>query len=845
MRVAAFLTAILAFAGLLALTSPALGQADEEVSCPPTELGELTNVLTASGSWTGDECDESQFLENRPGRLYAFALAEDAVVRIDLVSPDRDAELYLLSADGGLLESDDDTGSGNDARIEKLLSAGAYRIEAGAFGWSGRDSGSFELTLRIVVGCEEVVDLGTLEEPLSAEGVWSHLGCESAFRIDRSAQQYRFQVAESARVQIDVTSPTADSFIYLLDERDRLLDIDDDGGTRFNSRIVRVLGAGTYTVEATNWGDRDLKNLQESQHEIRIAIAEPGPRIKLEAIVAPERVVLGIPFDIHYRVGNLGDAPLSATGGSVQIRVRWPYISDWRTGVVGPHDGETELWVVGASYHTSESLAAFGSREIAQLHPFSGAFRWRVGPTDVMLEAQVLNEDGDRIDRHILTRPVLVLDGFEYEALTVSVDEVDYRVAATADETGEVTTDVARVDAEEGDPVNAETSNRAVYAAGVRTQVLNDFAETSAALGRAAESLFAKAGRGGLPLSNVQTPAAPTLDALLETLNAAHRETLGQVGFDASHFLGAETAETIVVRAGRAAARRIEQFVDTWSGLTDQHRVISATEALQIQSQLALAEHVDARLVEAAELVLMARDADAGWDDPAVAQARVAYARGIDCAPNASALAFGDDALRFTSLIYEHMLDRAYCGALAADDEHDYLLSGLDLARNPEIPVAEVVEQPALAPQVAVSRLLARVLDDGRIEFAVDLSNGDRVEPTERKLPANSAIDLWLRTSPVIFEGEELGRIYARRLDGGLVQATFVPTGADRDATPRWIMRDDAPVDAWLISGLLTTSAGDGGGQPAAVQAAGAAAAQLGDHLSLLAFVENNLQRNP
>lgn len=836
---------MIAFAGLLALTDPALGQADEEAACTPIELGELTSTLTESGSWTGDECDESQFLENRPGRMYGFTLAADAVVRIDLVSPDRDAELYLLTADGTLLESDDDTGSGNNARIERSLAVGSYLIEASALGWSGRSSGSFELTLRTVTGCEETVDLGLLKEPLSADGVWSHYGCESAFRIDRSAQRYRFQVAESARVQIDVTSPTADSFIYLLDERDRLLDIDDDSGTRFNSRIVRVLGAGAYTIEATSWGDRDLKNLQESPHQIRIAFAELGPQIKLEAIDAPERVVLGIPFEINYRVGNLGDAPLASIDARVQVRVRWPYISDWRTGVIGPHDGETELWTVGASYHTSDSLAAFGSREIAQLHPFNGAFRWRVGPTDVMLEVQVLDEEGNRIARHYLTRPVLVLDGFEYEAVTVSVDDVEYQVEATADEAGEVTTDVTAVDGADDQSVEAEIAERAIYAAGVRTKVLDDFEAASAVLNGAAESLFSKTGRGGLPLSNVSAPDAPTLDALLEILNAAHGETLDHFGFDTSHFLDAETAEAIVVRAGRAAARRVEQFTRTWAGVTAPDRVLSSEEALQIQAQLAFAAHVDARLIEAAELVLMAREADAGWDDPAVAEARVAYARGIDCAPDARALAFGDDVLRFTSSIYEHMLDRAYCGARAASDEHSHLLRGLDLARNPEIPKPEVAEQPAPAPQIVASRLLARVLDDGRIEFAVDLNNGVRVEPTQGKLPAVSPIDVWLRTSPVSYEGEDLGRIYARRLEDGLVQATFVPAGADMDSTARWIMPDNAPVDAWLISGVLITDSAHGADQRAAGQVAAAGAAQLGDHMSLLAFVESNLQRNP
>lgn len=857
--------------GIVAGWGSARAQEDSTDCPPPTDLGELSSILTASGVWTSGDCDQSQFLENRPGQLFSFRLSAEAEVRIDLTSPERDSIVYLQAEDGRLIDSDDDTGGGVNARIERSLPAGSYQIEASTIGWSNRKDGTFELSLRVVTGCQEVVELGVLEDTLSVDAVWKHFGCESAFRPDRSSQRYRFEVDRATNVQIDLTSPTADSYVYLLDDSGTLLESDDDGGVRFDSRIIRILGAGTYTIEATNWGDRDLKDLQEARYELRIGVADLGPVIKLEAIEAPDRVVLGLPFEIHYRVGNLGDAPLSVLDGSVQMRVRWPYISNWRTDRIGTGDADAPRWDVGASYHTDESVSAFGSESLPQIHPFEAEFTWRVGPTDVMLEALVLDEEGDRLDRHWLTRPIMVLSGIEFDPVTVSVDDVEYEVAAVADERGEVTTEVNPIATEDDAPAAAdgeteesslgdgsnekaedeldpEVRARAVYAAGVRTQVLADLGSTIGSLQATAESLYARIPRGGLPLSELPGASAPTLDALVGTLSAAHSETLVDSGFDTQQFQSAEAAEEIVVRAGRAAARRIEQFIRDWDDLLVHGRVLSSAEALQVQAGLGAALHVDARLVDAAVLVLSRRDAEDGWDDAEVSAALAEFGRGVDCDVDAGALSFGDGALRERSAIYGLMLDRAYCGAAEASGEHDLLLSGLDLSANPMIPTPEVTEQPAAAPLVVGVRLLARVLEDGRVEFAVDLSDGERSLPSSRRLPTDATVGRWLRTGPITHDGEEIGRVHARRLANGLVQATYVPSGIGLAATSRWIVPEDAPVDAWLVSGELErgpATSRDDLVQRVGDQAAGAGAAQFGDHLSLLSLIENDLQRNP
>ncbi len=850
------IVAVVAAIAALAAWQSALAQ-DDPGLCPPTDLGELSEAnspLSELSDWSGDECNESRFRDGRPGRQFRFSLDAEAVVRIDLNSSDRDPVLYLQSADGSLIDFDDDTGGSNDARIERSLPAGQYLIEASTAGWAGRDSGSFQLFVRVVSGCQEAIDLGTLDDSIATEGVWSHFGCESAFRADRSSQRYRFELSEQTRVQIDLTSAVADPFLYLLDAGGALLESDDDGGDRWNSRIVRLLGAGTYTLETTNWGDRDLKNLQEAGYRLSIAAAADGPVIKLDAILAPQQAVLNLPFDIHYRVSNLGDAPLSSVDGNAQVRVRWPYISDWRTSAIGTDSDDGELWGVGASYHSDESLAAFGSRPLEQLHSFRGLFTWRFGPTDVMLEVITLDPDDERLSRHVLSQPIMVLTGFDLGASTVSVDGSEYRVVSTVDEDGEVNTEVTEVTTEtlsgESDEQPPELPDdvqlKAIYAAGVRTQVLSDLSELTTTLQAATESLFAQVSRGGLPLTEVAPPAAPTRDALQSVSAAAHRELLDRAGFDPSRFQSAETAEALVVRAGRAAALRIERSIDAWALLGS---VISAQDAIASHASVSLSAQVDARLVEAAALVLRKRDAADGWQDPGVAAALADYRRGIDCRVDRAALSSGDAVLRHLSPIYAAMLDRAFCGIAAAAENHDLLLTGLGLEMNPLIPEPEAELPPSRTPDLpSVSWILARVHNDGRIEFGAELSNGEQVLPSDRMFPANPASNVWLRTEPVMIGEHDLGRIYARRLGSGVIEAAFVATGASPASAARWSLPADAAAGVWLFSGRIESAAlgsGDDLVQRVADQPAGAGTAQFGDHLSLLSFIENNLQRNP
>ena len=80
--------------------------------------------------------------------------------------------------------------------------------------------------------------------------------CESPNYSGRLARYYSFTMGQAGQVEIDLFSTAFDTFLALREGTDaagRLVVTDDDGGQGSNSRIVRDLSAGTYTVEATSY----------------------------------------------------------------------------------------------------------------------------------------------------------------------------------------------------------------------------------------------------------------------------------------------------------------------------------------------------------------------------------------------------------------------------------------------------------------------------------------------------------------------------------------------------------------------------------------------------------------
>ena len=109
-----------------------------------TDLGYLAPgaIFVQTGIWSR-EC----YSAHRPdcyARYYVFKVAMLVGVQIDL-SSEIDAYLYLLDADGNVLEENDDWQNGTDSRISRHLSTGTYTIEATTF--DEEESGEFSLAI--------------------------------------------------------------------------------------------------------------------------------------------------------------------------------------------------------------------------------------------------------------------------------------------------------------------------------------------------------------------------------------------------------------------------------------------------------------------------------------------------------------------------------------------------------------------------------------------------------------------------------------------------------------------------------------------------------------------------
>ena len=100
----------------------------------------------------------------------------------------------------------------------------------------------------------DVHPLGAVSGTVSRNASWSS-ECDSVNRPDRYARYYSFSVSASTEVTIDLTS-TEDTYLFLLSgagKNGSLIERDDDGGVGYDSRIVRTLAAGSYTLEATTY----------------------------------------------------------------------------------------------------------------------------------------------------------------------------------------------------------------------------------------------------------------------------------------------------------------------------------------------------------------------------------------------------------------------------------------------------------------------------------------------------------------------------------------------------------------------------------------------------------------
>ena len=812
------LVAAFAVAALLAVASVAGGDsrvwAQTGANCDATDIGSLgadDGQLEASGRWTTADCD-SRFHSNSDAHTYRFTLEDAGRVRIELSSDGADSYLHLLAEDGSRLADNDDGGAGLDARVERDMEPGVYLVEATTVGGRGRGPAGFRLTVGWVTGCEPV-HLGSLERgaDLTATGTWTLDTCGSRFVVAHPAHDYLFDLPQGGHVRVDLMSENGDPVLSLVSMTDGLIAANDDGGERRNSRIERYLQPGTYLVEATTYLERDYQPLM-ADFTLVIHLVDETARqnsflLKIEDVHTPERVVAGQPFDVHYRVGNLGGGDLAEVGGNAEVYVVGPRVYEY----TDPIEASDERWNAGVSYHTGAQTANSSSVEIRELKPFEVTFRSH-GPSWIFVAVVTDDEDGEERGFHGQWKNVMVLSGTTFDPVTVSVDGADYTVSATADDEGEVTTSVRYAN----DPVAAvspDVEAKALYAAGVLTQKLN--------------GIFQRPAIAALPTvgsSESVSLADPTSDELLKAFGQQYASALRASGLHAA-YAGGEAVNPVAVEdllldMAKTASARAVSLAASWAALQDgldDGEALSFADAFDLHTQLAYAESVLSPLVSAGAIVEAARAADNGWDAPSVQGMIDGFERGYDCgrggslrsalraadAGDIAGLLALDPELRLALPIYGAAMDGALCAA-NADADNSRFLAGLALDDSETLlAMFGMAPPPAPADPPYRLRVLAQLAADGRVELGVELRGGEQVFPDVRHLPADSTAGLWRISSNVEADGETIGKIRARRLDDGRVELAFLSADGEAILPEVRYLPADMPARVWFRSGEI------------------------------------------
>ncbi len=808
--------------GVLAIM-PALEGAPAEGSqgvCGVTDLGALgaegDSELRADGRWTTGNCD-SRFRTDSDAHTYRFEVVEGGRIRIDLASDEGDSYLYLLTEDGVRITDNDDGGAGLDARIERDLAPGVYIVEATTVGGRVRGPGDFSLTVSRAAGCEPT-PLGSLESDmdLTASGSWTIDTCGSRFVVEHPAHSYLFDMPQGGRVRIDLVSENGDPVMSLVSiSRGLIIAANDDGGEGRNSRIDRYLQPGTYLIEATTYLERDYQPLMADFDLVVHLVDEEeewsSSLLKIEEVVTPERVVAGQPFEVHYRVGNLGGGDLSEVGGTATIYVVGPRVYERR----GPIDASDERWGAGVSYHTGQQTASGVSASVAEVEAIEVTLR-SPGPSWVFVEVIADDESGEEVSFHGLWQNVMVLSGTVFDAVTVSVDGADHEVAAVADDEGMVTTTVSAV-ADPGADVESSVRARAIYAAGVHTQML--------------EGILERPEIAGLAVSETSEPTFvenPSTSALSRQFAGAYTsavEASGLAGTIAEgEAINPVAVEDLVLDVARSASAQFVWLRTAWIALDGRisgGELLSVENALRVHSELAYAERVISPAAEAGRIVEAARDADMGWQDAGVQAMVDGFASRAACGRGTAGLRTVLGEVETTDLGGLLALDREMSAALPiyglarsailcalgdADVDNSLFLAGLDIADSSEVQGLLGRELPSVtppSPRLQRLRIIARLTDDGRIEHGVELPGGEQILPASRFVSIGDPTGRWQASSDVEADGNSLGRIRSRMLDDGRIELGF------RDASGEAITPDirylpaELPAGTWLRSAQI------------------------------------------
>lgn len=235
---------------------------DNAIISGPNNSNNLSGTLSSSDNQ----------LDGKSLDLYQYTFENDSTVDIQLNSQAFDPFLYLVrvSATQAAIPSftftDDDSGSGNNARINQSIQAGTYWLGVSSASNSGQGSydvsiisntsspsSSFE-TFTSVYGVDVLVNPNP--------DISGSLGSTDFKFNDKFLDLVQIEVAATSTVRVDLSSSTFDTSLLLVDivnnEVGSLALQNDDSGSGTNSRLETTLSPGIYWLGITSFNTNEL-----------------------------------------------------------------------------------------------------------------------------------------------------------------------------------------------------------------------------------------------------------------------------------------------------------------------------------------------------------------------------------------------------------------------------------------------------------------------------------------------------------------------------------------------------------------------------------------------------------
>lgn len=223
---------------------------------------------------------------------WTFTARAGQMARVDVISSQFDSYATLLF-NGMPIDSNDDGGAGNNARLMTILpGAGTFTVAVSAFG-SSSSGGRYTIALQLTDAPAGAGTVGTIR---TDERVTGRL--EPGDRPHGGGgyeDLWEFEAHAGQDVMIEMHSGDFDAFLELRDPAGTLVQENDDGGTGTDALIIAHLGrAGRYRIIARSYGTAQSTGVYDLSVSAVGDVARAGRVVELrEGQVAVGRLEAG------------------------------------------------------------------------------------------------------------------------------------------------------------------------------------------------------------------------------------------------------------------------------------------------------------------------------------------------------------------------------------------------------------------------------------------------------------------------------------------------------------------------------------------------------------------------